>query len=104
MSEKDRREAGITPAFIRFSVGTEDVDDIIGDLAQALAKLPDELVAEHNEKLEIKVREATAKMEAGEKTMRKIEYTDADINTSRSNVPLSLQTLPGHQEVVVPSA
>ncbi|KIL89338.1 o-acetylhomoserine -lyase [Fusarium avenaceum] len=90
MSEKDRREAGITPA------RTEDVNDIIGDLDQALAKLPADLVAEHDQKLEVKVREVAAKVEAGEKMSNGIEYTDADVNTSRSNVPLSLQTMPGN--------
>ena len=35
---KDRREAlGITDTLIRLSVGVEDVDDLIGDLAEALA-------------------------------------------------------------------
>jgi hypothetical protein len=51
-------------------------------------------VAEHDEKLEIKVREVAAKVEAGEKRANGIEYTDADVNISRSNVPLSLQTMP----------
>ncbi|PZD22670.1 MET17, O-acetylhomoserine sulfhydrylase [Pyrenophora tritici-repentis] len=48
MSEKDRREAGITPAFIRFSIGIEDVQDIIDDLDQALAKLPDNIIEAYN--------------------------------------------------------
>ncbi len=37
---KDRREAlGITDTLIRLSVGIEDVDDLIGDLAEALARV-----------------------------------------------------------------
>ncbi|KAF5027081.1 hypothetical protein F66182_793 [Fusarium sp. NRRL 66182] len=104
MSEKDRREAGITPAFIRFSVGTEDVRDIIEDLDQALNKLPDDLVAEHDVKLEAKVNEAAAKMATGENPVTEIEYKDPDINTSRSNVPLSWQTLPANAGEVVAHA
>jgi cystathionine beta-lyase/cystathionine gamma-synthase len=34
----DRLKAGITDGLVRFSVGIEDVDDIIKDLDQALAK------------------------------------------------------------------
>ncbi|KAG8162932.1 hypothetical protein KVR01_007410 [Diaporthe batatas] len=52
MSEADRRESGITPAFIRFSVGTEDVKDIIADLDQALNSLPDDVVNAHDEDTE----------------------------------------------------
>lgn len=36
LSEKERLETGITPGLIRISVGLEHVDDIIGDLKQAL--------------------------------------------------------------------
>ena len=32
-------EAGVKPDLIRFSVGLEDADDLIADLAQALAKV-----------------------------------------------------------------
>ena len=39
LSEKQLKEAGIDPAFIRFSVGIEAIDDIIEDLEQALAKV-----------------------------------------------------------------
>jgi O-acetylhomoserine (thiol)-lyase len=38
LDEKSRIAAGVTDDFIRISVGTEDVDDIIADLDQALAK------------------------------------------------------------------
>jgi cystathionine beta-lyase/cystathionine gamma-synthase len=31
------REMGITPDLVRISVGIEDVEDLIGDLEQALA-------------------------------------------------------------------
>jgi cystathionine gamma-synthase/methionine-gamma-lyase len=33
------RRAGITPGLVRLSAGIEDVDDLIGDLAQALARV-----------------------------------------------------------------
>ena len=39
LSHKDRVEAGISDGLIRLSVGIEEVDDIIGDLEQALAKV-----------------------------------------------------------------
>jgi O-acetylhomoserine (thiol)-lyase len=37
MSAEEQRNAGVTPEMIRLSVGIEHVDDIIGDLGQALA-------------------------------------------------------------------
>ena len=37
LSEEDQRAAGVTPGFIRLSIGIEHKDDIIADLAQALA-------------------------------------------------------------------
>ena len=36
MNEQELREAGVQPDLIRFSVGIENIDDIIADLAQAL--------------------------------------------------------------------
>ena len=39
MTEESRLKAGITPGLVRFSVGIEDVEDIIKDLDQALAKI-----------------------------------------------------------------
>ena len=36
MSVDEQRNAGVTPAMIRLSVGIEHSDDIIGDLDQAL--------------------------------------------------------------------
>jgi methionine-gamma-lyase len=38
MTKEGRAEAGITDEFVRFSVGIENVEDIIEDLDQALAK------------------------------------------------------------------
>lgn len=39
VSKKDREEAGITDGLIRYSVGCEDIEDIIADLTQALDKI-----------------------------------------------------------------
>jgi cystathionine beta-lyase len=36
MSPQDRREAGFSDGLVRYSVGIEDVDDLIADLRQAL--------------------------------------------------------------------
>lgn len=38
MSDEAQREAGILPSMLRLSVGLEDADDLIADLAQAFAK------------------------------------------------------------------
>ncbi len=38
LSEEEQRASGVTPDFIRLSVGLEDVDDIIWDLNQALER------------------------------------------------------------------
>ncbi|UCF91457.1 MAG: O-acetylhomoserine aminocarboxypropyltransferase/cysteine synthase [Desulfobacterales bacterium] len=37
LTEEEQRAAGVTPDFIRLSIGIEDVEDIIADLKQALA-------------------------------------------------------------------
>ena len=37
LTEEEQRAAGVTPDFIRLSVGIEDLDDIIADLDQAIA-------------------------------------------------------------------
>ena len=37
LSEEEQRAAGVTPDFIRLSVGIEDIEDILADLDQALA-------------------------------------------------------------------
>ncbi len=37
LTEEEQRQAGVTPEFVRVSVGIEDVADIIADLDQALA-------------------------------------------------------------------
>ena len=39
MSKENREKAGITDGLVRFSVGIEDLKDIIADLEQALAKI-----------------------------------------------------------------
>ena len=39
MSEEQLREAGVAPDLVRLSVGIENVDDIIADLEQAMAKM-----------------------------------------------------------------
>jgi cystathionine beta-lyase/cystathionine gamma-synthase len=39
IGEKGRRAIGITDGMVRISVGIEDVEDILDDLEQALAKM-----------------------------------------------------------------
>jgi O-acetylhomoserine (thiol)-lyase len=39
LSPEEQLASGVTPDFIRLSVGLEHVDDIIADLDQALGKL-----------------------------------------------------------------
>ena len=39
MNEQELIEAGVQPDLIRFSVGIENIDDIIADLEQALAEV-----------------------------------------------------------------
>jgi cystathionine beta-lyase/cystathionine gamma-synthase len=39
VGEAVRRKIGITDGMVRISVGIEDVDDILGDLDQALAAI-----------------------------------------------------------------
>jgi O-acetylhomoserine (thiol)-lyase len=36
LSEADQRDAGVTPGYVRLSVGIEHIDDILADLTQAL--------------------------------------------------------------------
>jgi len=38
LSDEEQLTAGVTPDMIRLSVGIEDVDDILWDIDQALAK------------------------------------------------------------------
>ena len=45
MNEKELLEAGVQPDLIRFSVGIENVDDIIADVEQALKKMDGVLYA-----------------------------------------------------------
>ncbi|KAI1858897.1 uncharacterized protein JN550_012356 [Neoarthrinium moseri] len=93
MSEKDRREAGITPAFIRCSVGIEDVRDIIEDFDQALAKLPQELIDAHDEKLESKIAAGVNGIQEDvvPDANGKVDYTIADVSLSRTNHPAGRQ-------------
>ncbi len=39
LNERELKEQGITPSTVRFSIGTEHIDDIIADLEQAFAKI-----------------------------------------------------------------
>ena len=39
LSDEQLREAGVAPDLIRLSVGIEDVEDILDDIRQALAKI-----------------------------------------------------------------
>ncbi|MGB2997857.1 MAG: PLP-dependent transferase, partial [Phycisphaerae bacterium] len=38
LSEEEQCQAGVTPDFVRLSVGLETIDDILADLDQALVK------------------------------------------------------------------
>lgn len=78
-------------AFIRFSVGIEDVQDIIDDLDQALAKLPEDIVNAFDEKLDQKL-ETNAKDEIFIDGL--MDYNDTDILISKTNHP------PGRQQAV----
>jgi methionine-gamma-lyase len=40
MAREDRLEAGITDGLVRYSVGIEDVEDLLADLEQAFRTLP----------------------------------------------------------------
>jgi len=39
LSPAEQAAAGVTPNFIRLSIGIEDIDDILWDLDQALGKI-----------------------------------------------------------------
>ncbi|MBV4444880.1 PLP-dependent transferase, partial [Clostridium tyrobutyricum] len=39
LTPEEQEEAGVTPDLIRLSIGVENIDDIIYDLDQALAKI-----------------------------------------------------------------
>lgn len=39
LSEEQLKEAGVAPDLVRLSVGIENVEDIIADLEQAMAKM-----------------------------------------------------------------
>ena len=39
LSEDDLLAAGVTPGYVRLSIGIEHVDDILADIDQALARI-----------------------------------------------------------------
>jgi O-acetylhomoserine (thiol)-lyase len=39
MAAEELLQAGVTPGYVRLSIGIEHVDDIIADIDQALAKV-----------------------------------------------------------------
>jgi cystathionine beta-lyase/cystathionine gamma-synthase len=39
LGEKGRKQIGLTDGMVRLSVGIEDIDDLLGDLDQALAAI-----------------------------------------------------------------
>lgn len=39
LSEEEQRASGVTPGYVRLSIGIEHIDDILADLEQALAKI-----------------------------------------------------------------
>jgi cystathionine beta-lyase/cystathionine gamma-synthase len=39
--EEERKRLGVTAGLVRISVGIEDVEDLIADLSQALAAIPE---------------------------------------------------------------
>ncbi|HHX65883.1 MAG TPA: O-acetylhomoserine aminocarboxypropyltransferase/cysteine synthase, partial [Chloroflexi bacterium] len=39
LSEAEQAQAGVTPDFVRLSIGIESIDDILADLGQALATI-----------------------------------------------------------------
>ncbi len=38
LTESEQAASGVTPGYVRLSIGLEHIDDILGDLAQALDK------------------------------------------------------------------
>ena len=38
LNEQELKDAGVTPGYVRLSIGIEHIDDIIADLDQALNK------------------------------------------------------------------
>ncbi|CAN9441398.1 unnamed protein product [Alternaria alternata] len=80
-------------AFIRFSVGIEDVQDIIDDLDQALAKLPEDLLNAFDEKLIQKLEtQATDEVLIGDLA----DYNDTDVLVSKTNHPPGRQQAAGN--------
>lgn len=67
--------------------------DIIEDLDQALAKLPDDIVNAHDEKLEAKLTSNGDHPTVIEAVVcEKVDFTDADVSLSKQNVPMGRQT------------
>lgn len=77
--------------------------DIIGDLDQALNALPEDIVNAHDEKLEAMESKFTngtngntMEVDSVPITNGKVDYTDADVSLSKSNVPMGRQTAVGN--------
>ena len=43
LTEADQRDTGVTPGYVRLSVGIEHIDDILADLTKALDAATDEV-------------------------------------------------------------
>jgi methionine-gamma-lyase len=56
LSEIDRRKQGITPGLVRLSVGCEDLDDLLADLAQALANVTSAKVTVRKSESDVRAR------------------------------------------------
>ena len=39
LSAEDQMASGVTPGYVRLSIGIEHIDDIIADISQALSKV-----------------------------------------------------------------
>jgi O-acetylhomoserine (thiol)-lyase len=39
LSSEDQMASGVTPGYVRLSIGIEHIDDIIADISQALSKV-----------------------------------------------------------------
>jgi O-acetylhomoserine (thiol)-lyase len=39
LSDEDQMASGVTPGYVRLSIGIEHIDDIIADISQALSKV-----------------------------------------------------------------
>ena len=43
LTEAEQRDTGVTPSYVRLSVGIEHIDDILADLTQALDAATDDV-------------------------------------------------------------